>query len=217
MCPINQLWKSVCGICLVLSAVVAMNESGHAAIISTPGLTTVQVWEVTGVPGQYNFPSAGTAMTTKLGVGTLSASTNDFSGLGNENYDVFYSDANGAFNANGNYVTVEAIYPNANGGGGLNLAAVDLVIGSSTLRADVLASWVGLGPNYVAGSEVLSVDPDAPIPATFTTMGSTIVPPVAHLRVTVTWSKLVPEPSSCLLAVCGLAGVLSTGRRRFSA
>jgi hypothetical protein len=216
MCSIDQQWKRVSGICLMLSAVVAANESAQAAIISTPGLTTVQVWEVTGGPSQYNFPSAGVAMTTKLGVGTLSAGTNDFSGLANENYDVFYSDANGAFNANGNYVTVEAIYPNANGGGGLNLAAVDLVIGSSTLRADMLASWVGLGPNYLPGSVVNAVDADTPVPATFTTMGSTVVPPAAHLRVTVTWSKLgIPEPSSCLLAVCGLAGVLGTARRRF--
>lgn len=213
----NQVSISAVGrICLMLLAATAASESAQAAIITTPGLTTVRVWEVTGGPSQYNFPSAGTAMTTKLGVGTLSAGTNDFSGLANENYDVFYSDANGAFNANGNYVTVEAIYPNANGGGGLNLAAVDLVIGSGTLRADVLSSWVGLGPNFVPGSVVNAVDADTPVPTTITTMGSTVVPPAAHLRVTVTWSKLgIPEPSSCLLAVCGLAGVLGTARRRF--
>jgi hypothetical protein len=216
MFPSQHPWKSICKICLALTTVVAANEGTQAAIITTPGLTTVRVWEVTGGPSQYNFPSAGAAMTTQLGVGTLSAGTNDFSGLANENYDVFYSDANGAFNVNGNYVTVEAIYPNASGGGGLNLAAVDLVIGSGTLRADVLSSWVGLGPNFVPGSVVNSVDADTPIPTTITTMGSTVVPPAAHLRVTVTWSKLgIPEPSSCMLALCGLAGVIGTARRRF--
>jgi hypothetical protein len=147
-------------------------------------------------------------MTTKLGVGVLGPNNNDFSQLPVENYDVFYSDANGAFNVNGNYVTVEAVYPNAAGGGGLNLGAVDLIFGSSTLRADVLASFVGLGPNFLPGSVVNAVDADTPTPSTITTMGSTIVPPVAHLRVTVTWSKLsVPEPSSCVLlitSVCGL-------------
>jgi hypothetical protein len=213
----NQVFmSSFRRICLVLLAAALANESAQAAIITTPGLTTVRVWEVTGGPSQYNFPSAGAAMTTQLGVGTLSAGTNDFSGLANENYDVFYSDANGAFNVNGNYVTVEAIYPNSNGGGGLNLAAVDLVIGSGTLRADVLSSWVGLGPNFVPGSVLNSVDADTPVPTTITTMGSTVVPPAAHLRVTVTWSKLgIPEPSSCMLAVCGLVGVIGTARRRF--
>ncbi len=107
-------------------------------------------------------------------------------------------------------MTVEAVFPAAlPSGGGLNLAAVDLVFGSSTLRADILSSFVALGNNYILGSELLAVDADTPVPLTATTMGSTITPPAQHLRVTVTWSKLpVPEPSSCLLMLATLSGLL---------
>ena len=138
--------------------------------------------------------------------------SNDFVGVPNEYYDVFYSNANGSFNVNGNYVTVEARYDNASGGGGLNIGAVDLVIGSTAVRADVLTSWVGLGTNYIAGSELLSVDPAdvTPVPTTFTTMGNTAGVP-GRMRVTVTWSKLVPEPTSCVLMACGLVGMGCNG------
>ncbi len=194
---------------LGLVAVFSANGTTNAAIITTPGLTGVRFWEATGPVVPFTFAPASSQMTTQLGVGVLGPNNNDFSQLSTENYDVFYSDANGNFNLNGNYVTVEAVYPNPSGGGGLNLGAVDLVIGSGTLRADVLASSVGLGPNFLPGSVVNAVDADTAIPSTFTTMGSTIIPPVAHLRVTVTWSKLnVPEPSSCLLlitSICALA------------
>jgi hypothetical protein len=191
---------------IALLTFFSIGETTNGAIITTPGLLGVRFWEGTGGVVPFTFAPNSSEMTNQIG-GALGPNNQDFAQIANENYDVFYSDANGTFNLNGNYVTVEAVYTNPGGGGGLNLAAVDLVFGSSILRADVLASWVGLGPNYAAGSEVLAVDADSPVPATLTTMGST-VPPVSHLRVTVTWSKLVPEPSSCLLmitSICGLA------------
>lgn len=175
----------------------------HAAIMNMPGLTHVIVWEATGPILPYFFVQNGLQMTNQLGVGVLGPNNFDFAPLANENYDVFYSDANGNFNLNGNYVTVEAVYPNASGGGGLNVAAVDLFFGSSSMRADVLASFQGLGPNYAAGSEVFAADLD-PGPATATTMGSTMVPPTQHLRVTVTWSHLtVPEPATLPMTLLG--------------
>lgn len=200
--------------CMLLSALALTLTStvvSQAAIINTPGLTTVRVWEATGPITAYNFPQNVGPIVNQIGLGTLGPNNNDFSPLATENYDVFYSDVNGNFNVNGNYVTVEAVYPNPSGGGGLNLAAVDLIIGGVPLRADVLASFVGLGPNFIPGSVVNSVDPDnSPLaPTTATTMGSTIIPPVQHLRVTVTWSHLqVPEPSTGILALSSLASLL---------
>ena len=198
-----------------LSLLVVMPTACRAALISTPGLTSIVFWELSGSPALKIVPGTGPQMSAQLG--TLNATSNDFVGVPNEWYDVFYSDANGAFNLNGNYVTIEARYDNPASGGGLNIGAVDMFIGATPVRADVLTSWVGLGNNYIAGSEVLVVDPTdvAVVPATYTTMGNTAGVP-GRLRLTVTWSKYaVPEPSSCLLAVCGLASVLSTGRRRF--
>ncbi len=205
--------NKICNLGLALCVFCGMLAVTQAAIITTPGLTGVRFWEATGPVSPYNFVFNGSQMTTQLGVGILGTSNNDFAPLFDENYDVFYSDANGTFNVNGNYVTVEAVFPHPlPSGGGLNLAAVDLVFGSSTLRADILSSFVGLGNNYISGSELLAVDADTPIPSTATTMGSTIIPPVAHLRVTVTWSKLVPEPTSAVLSLLGM-GALTLRRR----
>jgi hypothetical protein len=207
------------GLILISMVVISLASPATAAIITTPGLTQVRVWESTGPMTAYNFAFNGPQMTTQLGVGTLGPSTNDFSPLQNENYDVFYSDANGNFNVFGNYVTVEAVYPPPlPSGGGLNLGAVDLIIAGSPVRANILSSWVGLGNNYIPGSEVLAVDPDNfPLaPATATTMGSTVVPPAQHLRVTVTWSRLVPEPSTALLISIGVVALVARRSRRSS-
>jgi hypothetical protein len=187
--------------------------TAQAGIITTPGLTAIAFWEFSGPAVPKFVSSVGPKITTQLGA--LNGVSNDFVGVPNEYYDVFYSNANGTFNVNGNYVTVEARYESPTGGGGLNIGAVDLVIGSTAVRADVLTSWVGLGSNYIAGSEVLSVDPAdvTPVPTTFTTMGNT-AGVNGRMRVTVTWSKLVPEPTSCVLMACGLVGLCCGTRRR---
>jgi hypothetical protein len=195
---------------LIMAGLVAPSQ---AAIMTTPGLLGVRFWEATGPVVPFTFAPNSSEMTNQLGVGVLGPNNDDFNQLPTENYDVFYSDANGNFNLNGNYVTVEAVYPVPGGGGGLNLGAVDLVFGSGTLRADVLASFVGLGPNFIPGSVVNAVDADTAVPSTITTMGSTMIPPTQHLRVTVTWSHLVPEPTSGMLIATALSSVLFVRRR----
>lgn len=212
----NHVWHlSLIRILLSLALVVSASASSQAAILNSAGLTTVRVWESTGPMVAFDFAQGGPQMTAQIG-GPLGPSTFDFAQLANENYDVFYSDKFGNLNLNGNYVTVEAVYPNdLPAGGGLNLGAVDLIVSGSPIRADILASWVGLGNNYIAGSELLAVDVDNfPLaPTTDTTMGSTSTPPGQHLRVTVSWTGYVPEPGSALLAVFGLVTCVSTTRR----
>jgi hypothetical protein len=180
-----------------------------ASVIGFPGLTAVRFWEFSGGPNIHTFAPAGPVMTTQLGV--LNVVNNDFTGAPAEVYDVFYSDANGNFNLNGNFVTVEARFP-GQGGGGLNIGAVDLLLGPAPFmvcRADILASWVGMGANYIAGSEVLAADA---APATFTTMGNTAGVP-GRLRVTVGWTK-IPEPASAALMLFGVAAIGIVRRRK---
>ncbi len=202
-------------------SMLTVTSRGYAALINVPNLATVRVWESTGPFVAYDFAHNGTEMTTRLGVGTLGPAINDFSPLTVENYDVYYSDKHGNFDLQGDYVSVEAVFPVVTpqpGGGGLNLGAVDLLdsSGNSLGRADVLGSFLGRGTNYIAGSELLAVDADTPIPSTDTTMGNTFTTgaPVDHLRVTVAWSRyVVPEPTTMALALVGLCGI-ALGRTR---
>lgn len=196
-------------------ALMQFHATAQAGVMTFPGLTAIRFTEFSGGPNFHTFLPAGPVMTTQLGV--LNPGNRDFAGVPLESYDVFYSDANGAFNINGNYVTVEARFP-GQGGGGLNIGAVDLLLGPAPFmicRADVLASFVGMGGNYIPGSEVNAADPAdvAPIPATFTTMGNTAGVP-GRLRVTVGWTKIVPEPASSALVLLGSALVPGVRRRR---
>lgn len=201
----------------VMLASLATSASAEAALTSLSNLATIRVWESTGPFVAFDFPKNDARLTNRFGPGTLSSANSDFSPLAVENYDVFYSDANGTLKPSGDYLTVEAHFPIVTpqpGGGGLNLGAVDLLdaAGGLICRADVLASWHGNGTNYIPGSELLAVDSDTfPVPSTDTTMGNTagLGPPTQLLRVTVGFS-CVPEPGAAcaaLMAICSAAAV----------
>jgi hypothetical protein len=198
----------------LLAAIALARTEAQAGVMTFPGLTAIRFTEVSGVPIPHVFLPNSPQIMTQLGI--LNGGFNDFQGVPPEVYDVFYSDANGVYNLNGNYVTVEARFP-GQGGGGLNIAAVDLLLGAAPFtvcRADILSSFVGLGSNFIPGSVGLAVDPDLPAPITFTTMGNTAGMP-GRLRVTVGWSKIViPEPATASLAGLTLVTSVAVLRRR---
>lgn len=197
--------SAMLGLVLLLLFVTAT----PAAVQTYPGLIGIRIWETSGTTNPiFYLPNAPQVLAQLPGV--LNGGNRDFVGAPAEFYDVFYSDANGNPNPLGDYFTTEARF-NGQLGGGLNLAAVDLLLGNASnpmvCRADILSSWVGLGTNYLSGTEVFAVDPDLPIPATFTTMGNT-AGTTQRLRVTVGWKKvLVPEPASVVVVIGAVAGV----------
>lgn len=199
------------------AALLAGVTTADGAVLSYPGLLGIRIWEFSGGPTLHSYLPLAPQLLAQLPV--LNGLNNDFLGTPAEPYDVFYSDANGAVNPLGNYLTVEARYPFPNAGGGLNLGAVDMVLGPATnpmiCRADILASFVGSGPNYIPGSEALAVDPfdTTIIPATATTMGST-ANTTGRMRVTVGWTKIIPEPTAASLIACGAAVLGFMSRRR---
>ena len=121
---------------------------------------------------------------------------------------MFYSESDGIFHLDGEFITVEAIFDYPLHGGGLNLAEIKLNFADGTSRYCVsVASFVALGDNAIPSSVGYAVDGDL---MTYTTIGNT-KGTSERLRVTV---NPVPIPGTLLLLWGGLAG-LGLIRRKF--
>ncbi|MEM7040389.1 MAG: IPTL-CTERM sorting domain-containing protein [Bacteroidota bacterium] len=193
------------------------------SIMSLPNLTSITFYERTGgaSPTPYTFAVNSPEMTTRL-TGTLGAGNRDFFGTPTEHYDVFYSDANGNLDLNGTYITVECQFTPTAGGGGLNIAGIELNFSGGAMDlACQVGSFVGLGNNYNVGSEANAVDGDL---QTNTTMGNN-AGSNQRLRITVggyPCSAPVPTLSQWglillgLTVLCSAAIVLFRRRRQFA-
>ncbi|RMF78049.1 MAG: PEP-CTERM sorting domain-containing protein [Nitrospirae bacterium] len=184
----------------------ALLGSAHAAPLRTlPGLTSVTFWEVTNSLRGITYPPTDPRLTA-VRSDPLGPANQDFEGAATEYYDVFYSDADGNFNADGAYVTVTATfdfgYP---AGGGLNIAEVELAFDDGTTEhADRVASFVALGDNAIPPSAGLAADGDR---NTWTTLGNTR-DQAERLRLTLGFPSsgpTVPEPSSAPLVAAAVA------------
>ena len=150
-----------------------------------PNMTSITFWERTtgAVPKPFTFGVYDSRLTTRLN-NPLNSSNNDFFGVrGREFYDVFYSDADGSFNLDGEFVTVEGVYNlSLPFGGALNLAEVQLNFDDgSTEFASFVSNFIALGDNKSPGTVKNAVDGNL---LTHTTMGNTIGQ-TQRLRVTV--------------------------------
>jgi hypothetical protein len=97
---------------------------GAAAPIRTlPGLTGIQFYELTNGPQLVQFAPNNAAITARINAG-LSPAVNDYVSSAGEYYDFFYSNADGTFNLDGEFLTIEADYYGASSG--LNISEVFL-------------------------------------------------------------------------------------------
>lgn len=179
-----------------------------------PGLESVTFYERTGAgPDPYTFDATSTEILQQRG-SPLSSSNRDFASTVNEFYDVFYSNADGALNAFGEYITVEARFDN-NTDAGLNLAGVKLnFVGPSEEFANSVASYVTLG-HFIGlpGTVGFAVDGDT---TTHTALGYTTANDPQRLRITVGFasSVTVAEPGTLALFGLGLVGMGFARRRK---
>lgn len=176
-----------------------------------PDLESVTFWERTGgtAPAASTFAVDSAILTTRLN-DPLSSSNSDISGAATEYYDVFYSDADGGFSLDGEYLTIEGVFLQAlPAGGGLNLAEIGLNFsGTPTEYGNFVASFVALGNNAAPGTVGNAIDGNL---QTHTTMGNTIEQS-QRLRVTLGFLSSsgpapVPEPAGLCMSAAGLAGL----------
>lgn len=178
---------------LIVDGTATYEDCDRLPVRQIPGLSTITFWEST--VAMAGLPTPHVALPTILGakLTVLDSSSNDFQGVhGAELYDVFYSDWDGTFNPNGEFVTIEAVWPvGAPAGGGLNIAKVDF--NGTNQYANSVASFVALGSNALPLGVGTAVDGNL---LTDTTMGSTSNQ-TERLRVTVgSPCPCAPRPSS---------------------
>jgi len=203
---------------LALAATLLANSASAGSIQSLAGLEKIRVWETTSSTLSVDFALNDAKLTTRLAGAALTGSNRDFGFFaGDENYDVFLSDANGALNASGSYLTIE-------GNCGVpyncfNITGVALVKTGGVLEyANSLASAVyGRAGSFTPNSASAAVDGSL---STWTALGDTIgMDPDARMRITVGFASTppVPEPEAYALMLAGLGLVGFAARRRTSA
>lgn len=181
-----------------------------APLRSIPGLTTIRFFEVSGVnPTQVNFAAQNGPMDIKL-LNPPALNNNDHASIQAEYFDLYYSDANGNFNLNGEYITIDCFMDNEISG--CNVADLQLFYGSTPgAFADVLTRFV-TAPGYVNGSQLLAIDGNT---STFARLGSS---DTAIMSLTVGFSgqlsNPVPEPSTYAMMGAGLIGLCYFNKKR---
>ena len=194
---------------LFLLALVSMPGLAVAVPIrSLDGLNAVIFYERTGgsAPSARSFDPNDDRLITRFV--TLDSANRDFFGTPTENYDVFYSDADGSLNPDGMYLTIEALYPGP--GGGFNIAEVELVYGNGDREyASVVTDYNVVSDNIEAATASLSALTDGDL-QTHTGLGIS-TDQSNRLSATVGFASSVPEPAA-VLSMLSFAGLL--GRRR---
>ncbi len=185
--------RSLCA-AIVLAASLLAPAAARAAVTDSsaplrtaPGLVSITFWERSGGsgPDAYTFAASSPQLAARLSA--LSSSSYDFATIGNEVYDVFYSNADGTPTADGGFLSVEAVFTGTDPtNGGLNLAEVQLNFSDGTSQlAGGVASFVRQGVNSYPDRIPTGVDGNF---STHTSMGNT-TSGAARLRLTVSFHR----------------------------
>ncbi len=203
-----------------LALVLALPAVAVADPIRTlPGLDSVVIYEITFSTSAVTYAPGAAQLTVRL-PDPLTDANSDFTFVANEDYDVFYSNADGTFNIDGSYLTIEGVWrPGSPREGGMNINEVQLVFGGGVTRyGDFVASFeYGFG-DVTHGSEGLAVDHSL---ATFPRFGQTSETDLSdRFRLTIGFDGIsdtpgapVPEPAPWLLLLAASPGIALLCRR----
>lgn len=183
-----------------------------APIRTRPDLVRVDVVELTSGPTIFSFAANSSALTTQL-TPSYSVGNRDFEGLANEPYDIFYSDAAGNFDLNGEHITIRGTY--TGNSVGFNIGAVILILSGiiESESASIVTAFTPGSSGYSSGSELLAVDNDINTGTGLGRTANATEPMSLTVGFTSSSSSAVPEPSTWVLGASGvLLGLI--GRRR---
>lgn len=198
------------------TCVLATNPAHAVPVRAIPGLESISFWERTGgtQPREFVFAVDGPELSARLD-DPLGPGSFDMDGATTEFYDVYYSDNEGAFDLDGEYLTISGVFERGlPAGGGLNLAEIGLNFsGDATEFGNFVASFVALGDNAFPETAERAIDGDL---QTHTTLGNTIGSD-ERLRITLGFLSSsgppIPEPGTIVLIGLGVVGLGLLGRR----
>jgi len=194
---------------LLLVAAGTSPAAAQSPLRTLPGLTEVAIYEATASVTRNAFAPGSAQLATRVQV--LNDGSRDFSHYAGENYDVYFSDAQGAPDQNGAFLTIEATWTGSQTDGSMNVTGAELFIGGQRLLANTVVGY-RLGSRCVgsacnANTRLLAVDGDL----TFTTiprMGATNpADPADRIRLTLGF----PRPAGTTLTLSPVAPVAPGG------
>lgn len=194
---------------LVLSVALAA-PLAQAGITDIALLEGVRVWEQTATLEAITFAPTDARLLQVLSGTALTQASRDFGWFdGQEDYDIYLSDATGQVDAHGSYVTIDGtcgVPWNC-----FNINEVALVVdGHVNFATGIVRTVYGRDGSHWAGDASAAADGNL---ATYSVLGDTIgLGPDARMSMTLSFANVpvtppVPEPGAWALLLGGLAVV----------
>jgi len=214
----KRLVLSALALNTLLASGTAMSIQAVGGIQGIPGYEGMRVYEATSILAHPAFFAAGDARLTSVLVGAaLSQSNRDFGFFGgNENYDVYFSDADGSLNAQGSFFTIDGNcdVPYQC----FNITEVAVVVnGADQFATGVVRAVYGRPGSFVANTASRAADGNF---SSYTQLGDTLDDyPNGRMSITLSFANVpaVPEPGAYAMMVAGLGLLGFIARRKKSA